>query len=150
MQGPRPDLAAFTAQEANLLSQLQTLAVTNAPLRPSALAPLANIGFAALGAVAAVLPPKPSAAILAGVQSALTDHYNDSLRQLREAGVAESTNDVRAVLRVVRDVERAPEGAPRVPDILALQRLGEVSVAEGVAGVVAAGTKAMLALARTV
>jgi hypothetical protein len=49
---------------------------------------------------------------------------------------------VRALLLALRDLERAPEGAPPPPDVLALQRAS--SIAEvGVQGVVGAAAKAV-------
>ena len=43
-----------------------------------------------------------------GAQEALTEHYNDQLRDLRAAGLAEEAGEFRDVLRQMRDGERAP------------------------------------------
>lgn len=49
-----------------------------------------------------------------GAQEALTEHYNDQLRDLRAAGLAEEAGDFRNVLRQMRDGERAPLNHPQV------------------------------------
>ena len=49
-----------------------------------------------------------------GLQEALTEQYNDQLRELREAGLAETAQDVREALRELRDEERAPLDAVQV------------------------------------
>lgn len=49
-----------------------------------------------------------------GVQEALTDVYNDQLRQLREAGAADTAPEVREAVKAMRDEERSIEGAPQV------------------------------------
>jgi hypothetical protein len=48
---------------------------------------------------------------------------------------------VRRLLLELRDLERAPEGAPAPPDVLALQRAQSVADV-GVAGIVGAAAKA--------
>ncbi len=65
-------------------------------VRPSLLSPALRAGFWALGAAAAVAPRPLSAAVTAGMQDALTDVCNEQLRQLREAGLADSAPEVRA------------------------------------------------------
>ena len=42
------------------------------------------------------------------MQEALTEQYNDQLRELREAGMSESSAEFRDVVRELRDEERAP------------------------------------------
>ena len=54
-------------------------------------------------------------ACAAATQEALVEQYNDQLRELREAGLTEQAEDVRQVLRDLRDEERAPEAAVKVP-----------------------------------
>jgi hypothetical protein len=51
------------------------------------------------------------------------------------------TTQVRALLLALRDLERAPEGAPAPPDVLALQRAGSLA-GVGAAGAVGAAAKA--------
>ena len=53
----------------------------------------------------------PSAGAL---QEAIAEQYNDHLRELREAGLAEEASQLREVLRDLRDEERAPEGGVKV------------------------------------
>ena len=145
--GRRPDLAAARDEEAEHLAEVQRM-VPQHGVRPSALSPATKAAFSLLGSAAALMPRSLSGAISAGVQDALTDTYNEQLRQLREAGVAEEVPDVRAMIRRLRDIERAPEGAPRAPDITDVRRLSELSPQEGVAAAVKVGTKLMLELAQ--
>lgn len=49
-----------------------------------------------------------------GVQEALTEQYNDQLRELREAGLTEDAAELREVVRELRDEERAPLDAMQV------------------------------------
>jgi hypothetical protein len=91
-----------------------------------------------------------SGAIAAGLQDRLTDTFNEQLAELRAAGVAESNNNLRFLLRDLRDQERAPSGAPASPDILKLQRLQDLTPAEGVAALVKAGTGLLLEAAKKV
>ena len=42
------------------------------------------------------------------------EQYNDQLRELREAGLTEQAEEVREVLRDLRDEERAPEASVKV------------------------------------
>ena len=48
------------------------------------------------------------------MQEAIVEQYNDQLRELREAGLADKLSDVRVTLRELRDEERAPEGGVQV------------------------------------
>ena len=53
-------------------------------------------------------------ACAAATQEALVEQYNDQLRELREAGLTEQAEQVREVLRDLRDEERAPEASVKV------------------------------------
>lgn len=60
---------------------------------------------------------------------------------------------MRDLLRSLRDLERAPDGAPPAPDLLAIQRmekLEDIGVTGLVAGVVKAASRGALNLARRV
>lgn len=48
------------------------------------------------------------------MQEAIVEQYNGQLRDIREAGLADELSNVRAVLRELRDEERAPEGSVQV------------------------------------
>ena len=48
------------------------------------------------------------------MQETLTEQYNDQLRELREAGLAESSTEFRDIVRKMRDEERAPLDAMQV------------------------------------
>ena len=145
----RPDLQALREGESEQLHTIKA-AVPHYGVRPSLLGPLAAVAFGAVGVASALAPPRLSAAVAAGIQDALTDTFNEQLRTLRESGAAESCGDIRKLVRDLRDFERAPEGAPQVPDILKLQRPQELTPAEGVAAVVKAGTRLLLNAAKTV
>lgn len=54
---------------------------------------------------------------------------------------------MRHAVRAMRDEQREVEGAPPVPDVLALQRLNELSPPEAVAAVVKFGARAAIDLA---
>lgn len=56
----------------------------------------------------------PSAILAGAAQEALTEQYNDQLRELREAGLADQVEEVREALRALRDEERAPESSVTV------------------------------------
>ena len=91
--------------------------------------------------------------VYAGVQDALTDTFNEQLREMRESGTAESAGDVRVLVRELRDQERAPEGAPQAPDLVALasqESARNVSPAEGIAAVTKAGTRLLLNIVKKV
>lgn len=63
-------------------------------------------------------------------QEALVEQYNDQLRELREAGLSETAEEVRDALRALRDEERAPESSVKVDQHSVLfQHIG-VSVLE--------------------
>lgn len=48
------------------------------------------------------------------MQDAIVEQYNDHLRELRQAGLAEEMADMRASFRDLRDEERAPESTVQV------------------------------------
>lgn len=48
------------------------------------------------------------------MQEALTEQYNDQLRELREAGLSETSKEFREIVRELRDEERAPLNATQV------------------------------------
>jgi hypothetical protein len=84
------------------------------------------------------------------VQDALTEHYTESLRALRESGQElKQTEEVRHAVRQLRDTERAPEGAPGAPDLLTLQRMERIEDL-GLQGLVGAVTKAVVKAGLTV
>lgn len=61
--------------------------------------------------IKAACPPEHRLKVITGaMQEAIVEQYNDQLRELREAGLADELTDVRATLRDLRDEERAPEG----------------------------------------
>ncbi|KAL4420486.1 hypothetical protein ABPG75_010142 [Micractinium tetrahymenae] len=144
--GRRPDLAAFQEREESHAAELRRLAPAHRT-RPSLLSPALRAGFWALGAAAAAAPRPLGAAVTAGLQDALTDVCNEQLRTLREEGLAEAAPQVRHAVRAMRDDQREVEGAPPVPDILALQRLNELSAPEALAAVVKFGARTAIDLA---
>ncbi|KAK9827415.1 hypothetical protein WJX74_000697 [Apatococcus lobatus] len=142
----RPDLKLLQEQEQEHLAQLKRLAPEHRA-RPSLLAPMLSALGSALGVAAAAAPKELHGAITGGAQEALTEHYNDQLRDLRAAGLAEEAGEFRDVLRQMRDGERAPLNHAQVPDIMALRNMEHLSVSEGVAGVVKYSVKGLLGLA---
>ena len=54
---------------------------------------------------------------VAATQEALVEHYNDQLRELREAGLTEQAEEVREALRALRDEERAADASVQVPSL---------------------------------
>mmetsp|Transcript_5718 Transcript_5718/g.12632 ORF Transcript_5718/g.12632 Transcript_5718/m.12632 type:complete len:265 (+) Transcript_5718:51-845(+) len=150
LRGPRVDLQYFRDQEAVQLDRVRGL-VAKHRARPSLLHGVFRAGGLLLGAAAAVAPRRVNLAIAGAVQDALTELHTDKLRDLRESGAAQQVPDVREALRALRDVERAPEGAPVPPDLLALQRMKGVSdlgVEGAVGALVKAGAQAALGLAK--
>jgi demethoxyubiquinone hydroxylase (CLK1/Coq7/Cat5 family) len=147
--GHRPDYAALADEETELFLKIKSLA-PHYRVRPSLLGPLASVAFGALGVASSLAPPRLSAAIAAGVSESMTDVFNEQLREMREAGVSESAEDVRLLVRELRDQERAPAGSPGVPDILSLRSPKDISAVEGVAAVFKAGTKLLLDAAKKV
>ncbi|KAG2438334.1 hypothetical protein HYH02_011030 [Chlamydomonas schloesseri] len=133
----RPDAAFFAEQEAGAAEEVRRL-LPRYRVRPSlAQGPLSLASFA-LGAVAAAAPPNLRLAIAGAVGDALTEHYNEQLRQLNDAGAAAQAPDVRRALRSLRDLPRAPDGAPPAPDLVSV-------IQEGVAAATAAPAAAAAA-----
>lgn len=60
--------------------------------RPSILLGVLGVAGATLGALSAVAPRRISMAVTGAVQDALTEHFEDQLRSLRECGVAASVS----------------------------------------------------------
>lgn len=52
--------------------------------------------------------------VAGGIQDALTERYNDQLRELRAAGLTETAADLREAVLQLRDEERAPLEAVQV------------------------------------
>lgn len=160
----RPDLSYLSEIESHHLDRVKSL-IPEHHVRPSLLNPLVAVAFTALGVVSTLAPSQRlSAAVAAGVQDALTDTFNEQLRDLHAANTTSTaTADVRSVVKELRDQERAPEGAPQAPDILSSftnlapttssdshhqhQRL---TMAEGVAAVVKATTRVFLQAAKKI
>lgn len=133
----RPDVAHFRDAELKQLAAVEEL-LPRYRSRPSLLnGALGAAGFAA-GAAAALAPRRISLALSGALQEALSERCNEQLRSLRDAGCLTSTapgggstadndttagNEVREVVRGMRDAQRAPEDAPLPPDLLALQRM---------------------------
>ena len=58
------------------------------------------------------------------MQEVLTEQYNDQLRELREAGLSESSPEVRNAVRQLRDEERAPLDSVQVQLLPSFQAPG--------------------------
>ncbi|GFH24284.1 uncharacterized protein HaLaN_22050 [Haematococcus lacustris] len=114
----------YLAQEQGALQQVSQLLPLHRA-RPSILQGLLGAGGFAAGALAAAAPARIQLAVMGAVGEALTEHYNDKLRDVTEAGL-QQTSEVREQLRQWRDVPRTPEGAPAAPDILTLQKLERI------------------------
>lgn len=149
--GHRPDLQALREEEVEYLNMVKAK-VPEYGVRPSLLGPFAAAAFGALGVASTLAPPRFAAAVAAGVQDALTDTFNEQLREMRESGVEDSAGDVRVMVRELRDQERAPEGAPQAPDIVSLSQRSarDISPAEGIAAITKAGTRLLLNAAKQV
>lgn len=149
----RPDAALFADREEHRLQAVRQLAPAH-HVRPSLLSPVLRASFFALGAAAGLAPRNLSAAVGAGVQDALVDVYNEQLRQLRVAGLADVEPEVRHTIMQLRDDERTIEGAPQAPDLLPYlagsRRLSELTVEEGVAAVVKFGARLSLEITRRI
>ncbi|CAL8471776.1 g11318 [Coccomyxa elongata] len=142
----RPDLPYFQDKEKEVLERLKRLAVQHRT-RPSLIAPVVSASSAALGTLAAVLPRGLSDAIRGGVADALNEQYNDQLRDLRASGVADSVEaaPLREALRDLRDLPRWA-GSVKVPGLAELQRPKDLTLEEGVAGMVKLGFVALVGL----
>jgi hypothetical protein len=94
--------------------------------------------------------------VAGGLQDALTDAYNARLAGLRARGLS-GDNDgggssgdgsdpgLRALLLELRNLERAPEGAPAPPDVATLAARGADAFADAGAAVGALGAAAKAA-----
>ncbi|BDA45307.1 probable 5-demethoxyubiquinone hydroxylase, mitochondrial [Coccomyxa sp. Obi] len=142
----RPDLPYFQEKEKELLERLKKLAVQHRT-RPSLMSPVVSASSAALGTLAGVLPRGLSDAIRGGVADALNEQYNDQLRDLRASGAADSAEaePLREALRALRDQPRWA-GSVKVPGLAELQRPKDLTLEEGVAGVVKLGFKGLVGL----
>ncbi|PNH10828.1 Ubiquinone biosynthesis protein COQ7 [Tetrabaena socialis] len=129
----RPDVEHFAAQEQQAAESVRQL-LPKYRVRPSAVQGPLSLASWALGAVAAVAPQRVGLAITGAVGDALTDHYNEQLRRLNEAGAAQQATDVRLVLRQLRDVGRTPEGAPPAPDLVSVLQEGVAAAGFGGGG----------------
>ncbi|GBF95632.1 hypothetical protein Rsub_08614 [Raphidocelis subcapitata] len=137
----RPDAAYYSDQEAAQLARVQDL-MPRFRTRPSLLLAAARAAGGAAGAAAAAAPRQLRDALLGGLQDALTEAYNAQLAELRRRGLSDEEPEVRALLLALRDLERAPEGAPLPPDVIALQQASSIGDV-GVQGVVGAAAKAL-------
>lgn len=132
--GPRRDTALFKEEQLRRLSAARSL-LSSSPraVRPSLLTPPASAAAFALGAVAALAASALNAATGGGagggafvsrargavsraLEGAASDSYNDSLSALYQAkskaagaGTAADNEQLRAVLRELRDAKRAPD-----------------------------------------
>ncbi|GIL87392.1 hypothetical protein Vretimale_1685 [Volvox reticuliferus] len=126
----RVDAQFFAAQEAEAADSVRQL-LPRYRVRPSlAQGPLSLACFA-LGAAAAVAPPRLGLAVIGAVGDALSEHYNEQLRQINEGGAAREAADVRQAMRSLRDVPRIPEGAPPTPDLVSVLQQGLTSSGNG-------------------
>jgi len=78
------------------------------------------------------------------LQESLTDAYNDDLREMLESGQIHD-EDVKQLLKELRDAQRVPDGASVPPTLNSMQQLSGASP-EAVLG---AACKAAFQLART-
>ncbi|GAX84321.1 hypothetical protein CEUSTIGMA_g11743.t1 [Chlamydomonas eustigma] len=146
--GSRIDLQYFKEQEEVQLQGAQRLLIRQRA-RPSLMQGVLGAAGMVLGAVSAVAPRRVSLAVTGALQDAMTDHFTEQLRELQESGVSAQVPEVREVIRNLRDVERAPEGAPAAPDLLEYSRmksLSDLGVEGAVGAVVKAGASALLGL----
>ena len=60
------------------------------------------------------------------LQECLTDSYNDDLRALLEAGELQD-EDIKQLLKNLRDIERVPEGSLPPPSLVNIENLGDAS-----------------------
>jgi len=138
----RPDAAAYAQDEQHLLEEVQRL-LPKYHTRPPLLASLARVAGLGLGVAATAGPQRVQYAVLGALQDVATEQYNEQLRTLREAGLSEEVPEVRALLLRLRDMQRAPDGAPTPPDLLSLQKMEGVGDL-GLEGVVGGAVKALV------
>lgn len=138
----RPDAAFFAERERRHLAAVQAL-MPRHRARPSLLLGAARAAAAAAGALAAAAPPALRGAAAAALQDAATEAFNGQLAELRRRGLSDKHPDVRALLLSLRDLERAPEGAPPPPDLIAVYSSAQPGGGGvGAAGVAGAAVKA--------
>lgn len=133
----RPDVASMQEQEATRLQAVASLLPCYRSRPSLLLGPLSAASWA-LGAAAAAAPRPINLAVLGALQDALSDSFTDQLRSLHSSGgggaaatapaaagatASGAPQEVRDMVRGLRDAERAPEGAPPPPDILAVQQM---------------------------
>ncbi|KAJ9515903.1 hypothetical protein QJQ45_016916 [Haematococcus lacustris] len=82
----RPDMQYYLAQEQGALQQVSQLLPLHRA-RPSLLQGLLGAGGFAAGALAGAAPARIQLAVMGAVGEALTEHYNDKLRDVTEAGL---------------------------------------------------------------
>ena len=129
----RPDLNHFHSNASQLLEDAETLQA-KLKSQPSALQfPIRVFGLS-LGFLSRVAPRNISLAISGAIDDAIVEHYTDTLRQLqesRESGEdkedSNKADEIRVLIRHLRDQPRAPDGSPPAPDLLALSKIRDVS-----------------------
>ncbi|GLI70082.1 hypothetical protein VaNZ11_014855 [Volvox africanus] len=119
----RVDAQFFAAQEAEAADGLRQL-LPRYRVRPSLAQGSLSLACFALGAAAGAATPRLGLAVVGAVGDALSEHYNEQLRQMNEGGAAREAADVRQAMRSLRDVPRIPEGAPPVPDLVSVLQQG--------------------------
>lgn len=127
----RPDLNHFHSNASQLLEDAETLQA-KLKSQPSALQfPIRVFGLS-LGFLSRVAPRNISLSISGAIDDALVEHYTDTLRQLQESRESGEDNsnkadEIRVLIRHLRDQSRAPDGSPPAPDLLALSKIRDVS-----------------------
>ncbi|EFJ41081.1 hypothetical protein VOLCADRAFT_107843 [Volvox carteri f. nagariensis] len=129
----RVDAQFFEAQEVEAAEGVRQL-LPKYRVRPSLVQGPLSLVSVALGAVAAAAPQQLGLAVVGAVGDALSEHYNEQLRQLNEAGAAQEAPDVRHTLRSLRDLARIPEGAPPAPDLISVLQEGVAAAAASSSG----------------
>ncbi|KAK9795541.1 hypothetical protein WJX73_001955 [Symbiochloris irregularis] len=147
---PRAEDARYFKEKGEALWEQVKLLAPQHRTRPSLLAPAARAAAFGLGAASACLPGNLRATIGGAMQDAIVEQYNDHLRELRQAGLAEEMADVRASLRDLRDEERAPESTVQAPDLMKLQDVKSLTFEEGLAGAVKYGFKALFSASQRI
>lgn len=118
--------------------------------RPSLLGPITQTGFGLTGFATSLLPSRIRDSVISGMNEAMEEIYIEQLRMIREAGIADKKEELRSLIRRLRDHDRVPEGAPKVPDITTLRDLSSFSEDQGLSFIVKQGTKAILGLAEKI
>eukprot|EP01025_Chloroclados_australasicus_P040933 TRINITY_DN4310_c0_g1_i2.p2 TRINITY_DN4310_c0_g1~~TRINITY_DN4310_c0_g1_i2.p2 ORF type:complete len:224 (-),score=27.22 TRINITY_DN4310_c0_g1_i2:212-883(-) len=92
--------------------------------RPSIISPLLQkVGFGA-GILSQVTPKWVPLVAAGAIQDAFSDFYADVVRQLTELEVDDK--ELREAMKQLRDVQRAPEGAPDPPDVTMIQNIQKI------------------------